>query len=225
LFCIFFFKYLSGTNKPPEDSHLQISDWRSTLEKNLKPRHFRYLMRAFQQLRIFGQILIILSTFYLLSGCASHAAHSKELKVPSLGAFNPSDLEKNPCGILHIQQPLFNVTGFLTADVKPNSSIALFVVPNSSFRSALYVVKYCAWLLKKTIDPGNQFHFDHLPASDYVAMVPRSVFWGKTQGFPIVRGFNHSNYSLRFNFYGGDRDYSLVSFSIHPARWEGKTEK
>ena len=182
-------------------------------------------MRDLQKFRMLGKILAFFSIFCLLLGCASHGTHSKELDVPSLGAFNLSDMEKNPCGILHIQKPLFNVTGYLTAEVRPNSSISLFVVPDTSLRSALDVVKNCHFLFRKTIVLGNHFQFDYLPASDYVAMVPRSASWGKVQGFPIVREFNRSNYSLRFNFYGGDGKYSVVSFSIHPVPWKGKTEK
>jgi hypothetical protein len=165
------------------------------------------------------------SIFCLLSGCASHGPHSKISKSLPSGTFNLSDMEKNPCGILHLQKPLFNVTGSLTADVRLNSSISLFVVPDTSLGAALYVVKNCPFLLRKTIGPANRFQFDYLPVSDYVAMVPRSAFGGKVQGFPIVREFNRSNYSLRFNFYGGDRKYSVVSFSIRPASWKGETEK
>jgi hypothetical protein len=109
--------------------------------------------------------------------------------------------------------------------VKPNSSIGLFVVPDSSFESALYVVKQCPFLLIEKINPETHFRFNYLPSGDYVAMVPRTAFWGNTQGFPIVQEFNRSNYSLRFNFHGGNWEYSLVSFSIHPVPWDGKNEK
>jgi hypothetical protein len=55
-------------------------------------------------------------------------------------------------------------------------------------------------------------------------MVPRSVFY-QFQGFPIINEFNHSNYSVKINFHGGDYHYSLGSFSIFPISEGPKTEK
>jgi hypothetical protein len=182
-------------------------------------------MRIRLELRVFIKFFTFFSIFCLLSGCASHSPNSKRSKLSPPGTFNLSDMEKNPCGILHLQKPLFNVTWSLTADVRPNSSISLFVVPDTSLRSALYVVKNCHFLVRKTISPENRFDFDYLPSSDYVAIIPRSAFGGKVQGFPIVREFNRSNYSLRFSFCGGNGKYSVVSFSIRPASWKGETEK
>jgi hypothetical protein len=108
---------------------------------------------------------------------------------------------------------VFNITGFLTANARPNSTIRLFISPNTSFDSALYVVQHCRFLLEVSIDSGKYFRFDYLPAGNYVAMVPRSAFY-RFQGFPIINEFNRSNYSARVNFHGGDYRYSLGSFSI-----------
>jgi hypothetical protein len=117
------------------------------------------------------------------------------------------------CGVLHVKRPVFNITGFLTANARPNSTIRLFISPNTSFDSALYVVQHCRFLLEVSIDSGKYFRFDYLPAGNYVAMVPRSAFY-RFQGFPIINEFNRSNYSARVNFHGGDYRYSLGSFSI-----------
>jgi hypothetical protein len=117
------------------------------------------------------------------------------------------------CGVLHVKRPVFNITGFLTANARPNSTIRLFISPNTSFDSALYVVQHCRFLLEVSIDSGKYFRFDYLPAGNYVAMVPRSAFY-RFQGFPIINEFNRSIYSARVNFHGGDYRYSLGSFSI-----------
>ena len=175
--------------------------------------------------RMLAKIFVFFPVFCLLSGCVSSGPISKRSENSPLGTFNLSDLENNPCGTLHVRKPLFNVTGSLTADVRPNSSISLFVAPDTSLGSALYVVRNCAFILRKTIGPGKQFQFNYLPAADYVAMVPRSAFGGKIQGFPTVWEFNLSNYSMKFNFCGGDGKYSLVSFSIRPAPKDGENRK
>ena len=130
-----------------------------------------------------------------------------------------------PCRPLHVLAPLFNVTGSLTTGVNPNSSIYLFVVPDTSFDSSLYVVGNCLALTNQTIIEQANFTFENLPPGDYVAMVPRGSFPGKIQGFPIVHEFNGSNYSFKFNFYGGNSKYSVVSFSIRPFSERPKTEK
>lgn len=130
-----------------------------------------------------------------------------------------------PCRPLHVLAPLFNVTGSFTTRVNPNSSIYLFVAPDTSFDSALFVVGSCPPITSQPIIDENNFTFESLPGKDYVAMVPRGSFPGKTQGFPIVHEFNGSNYSLKFNFYGGNWKYSLVSFSIRPSSERPKTEK
>jgi hypothetical protein len=121
--------------------------------------------------------------------------------------------------------PLFNVTGFLTSEANPNSTIYLFVSPDTSFDTSLYIVGNCLALTNQTIIEQANFTFENLPGGDYVAMVPRDSFPGEIQGFPVVHEFNGSDYFLKFNFYGGNWKYSLVSFSIRPFSERPKTEK
>ena len=135
-----------------------------------------------------------------------------------------NQIEPNQCGIFRFREPLFNVTGFLTARARPNSTIRLFVVSNTSFNFALYAVQHCWFLYEEQIHSGKYFRFDYLPAGNYVAMVPRSAFY-QFQGYPIINEFNRSNYSARVNFHGGDYRYSLGSFSIFPISEGPKTEK
>lgn len=120
---------------------------------------------------------------------------------------------------------LFNVTGFLTAETEPNSTIYLFVVPDTSFDTALNTVANDPYILKGPIINEINFSFAALSPGDYVAMVPRNSFPGNIQGFPMAREFNRSNFSLKVNFHGGNEKYSLLSFSIRPSLEGAKTEK
>jgi len=175
--------------------------------------------------------LLILSTLLfvilLVVGCVPNKMEFPCTEIPhSDEAVNlDSQIEPNQCGILHVQEPLFNVTGFLTTGVKPNSTIRLFIVPDTSFNSALYVVQHCQFLLEEPINSEKYLRFDYLPVGNYVAMVPRDSFPGNIQGFPMVREFNCSNYSVQVKFHGGNWKYSVVSFSIRSSSDRLKTEK
>jgi len=120
---------------------------------------------------------------------------------------------------------LFNVTGFLTTEAEPNSTIYLFVVPDTSFDTALNTVANHPYILKGPIINEINFTFAALSPGDYVAMVPRSSFPGNFQGFPIAWEFNRFNYSLKVNFHGGNGKYSVLSFSIRPSLEGARTEK
>jgi hypothetical protein len=120
---------------------------------------------------------------------------------------------------------LFNVTGFLTAETEPNSTIYLFVVSDTSFDTALNTVATHSYLTQEPMTDQVNFRFVALPPGDYLAMVPRNSFPDTFQGFPIAREFNRSNYSLKVHFYGGNEEYSLLSFSIRPSLQGAKTEK
>ena len=121
---------------------------------------------------------------------------------------------------------LFNVTGFLTTEAEPNSTIYLFVVPDTSFQTALDTVSAHPYVIQRPLVGQVNFSFVGLPPGDYLAMVPRNSFPVNLQGVPMAREFNRSNFSLQVNFQGGNAKYSLLSFSIRPSPREGlKTEK
>jgi hypothetical protein len=171
-------------------------------------------------------LFILVFSVFGLPGCVSGKTKLVKFEAPPPQVIelldNLSGLGR--CGVLHVKRPLFNITGFLTAAARPNSSIHLFVVPDTTFGSALYVVQHCPSLFKEPIYSEKYFRFDYLPAGNYVAMVPRSAFY-QFQGFPIINEFNLSNHSARVNFHGGDYRYSLGSFSIFPVAEGPKTEK
>ena len=171
-------------------------------------------------------LFVSLCSVFCLSGCVSDKTKPVKLEAPPPEAVDPLDNLSGLgyCGVLHVKRPLFNITGFLNAASRPNSSIYLFIVPDTSFNSALYVVQHCRFLNEEPIDSGKFFRFVYLPVGNYVAMVPRSAFY-QFQGFPIINEFNRSNYSVRVNFHGGDYRYSLGSFSIFPISVISKTEK
>src|SRR5512136_3448508 len=76
-------------------------------------------------------------------------------------------------GSFLIQAPSFNVTGSLTTEARPNSTIYLFVTPNTSFESSLYAVENYAAITEQPIMDESYFTFENLPPGDYVAMLPR----------------------------------------------------
>ena len=171
-------------------------------------------------------LFILLFSVFCLPGCVSDKTKLVKFEAPPPQTIefldNLSGLGR--CGVLHVKRPLLNITGFLTAAARQNSSIYLFIVPDTSFNSALYVAKHCRSLYQQPIFSAKYFKFDYLPAGNYVAMVPRSLFYA-SQGFPIVNEFNLSNHSVKVNFHGGDYRYSLGSFSIFPVVEGPKTEK
>lgn len=174
-----------------------------------------------------GIILVIfLFSVFCLPGCVSDKTKLVKFEAPPPQTIefldNLSVLGR--CGVLHVKRPLFNITGFLTAATRPNSTIRLFIVPDRYLNSALYVVQHCRFLLEELINSEKYFRFDYLPVGNYVAMVPHSAFY-QFQGFPIINEFNRSNYSVKVNFHGGDNRYSLGSFSIFPISEGSKTEK
>ena len=152
----------------------------------------------------------------MLFGCMSRIPGS-DLSEPR-ALRNRTSLENgnSSCGLLYFKAPLFNVTGFLTAGVDTNSFISLFGTPETSFDICLHVVRSCPFLLEEPILDRRYFRFQGLPPGNYVAMVPRSAFPGNYQGLPLVHEFNRSNYSVKVNFYGGESEYSLFSFSSYP---------
>jgi hypothetical protein len=119
----------------------------------------------------------------------------------------------NPCGWLPIRKPLFNVTGQVTGAVRPNSSLFLLVAPNASIETALWTVRTCTPLGRIRVDAEGHFDMLHLPVGKYLVMLPRSAF-GETQGFPIIREYNSSNYSVRLLWHGGDPYYSVSAFVV-----------
>ena len=155
---------------------------------------------------IFVSIVVFLLVYECRPGFFSH-------RQPEV--FSVDNRTENPlCRTLSNLSSRLNVTGALTTAVNPNSSISLFVAPDSSFETSLYVVEDCSPVIVRPIIGKHNFSFNDLPTGDYVGMVPMDSFFARIQGFPMVREYNRSNFSVKFNFYGGTQEYSVVSFSI-----------
>jgi hypothetical protein len=147
-------------------------------------------------------------------------------ELKPFSAFMMLFLITNGCRSGNPDHPLlFNVTGFLTAETEPNSTIYLFDVSDASFQTSINTVANHPYILKGPIFNEINFSFAALSPGDYVAMVPRSSFPGNLQGFPMAREFNQSNFSLKVNFHGGNGKYSVLSFSIRPSLEGARTEK
>jgi hypothetical protein len=103
----------------------------------------------------------------------------------------------------------------MTYHEEENKSIYLFVAPNTTIESALYVVENCAPIGSRPINASGHFAFPSLPVGRYVVAVyhPYPV---STQGFPVVHEFNATGFAIEAGVYGGNTRYSLATFSIHP---------
>jgi hypothetical protein len=183
-------------------------------------------MDRFQSLHSWNTLFVLLALTVLLSGCMRKTGEIVHTNASISNATEAADKQSdtNPCGTLRVQYPVFNVTGYLTARVKPNSSIYLFVSTDTSSDTAMYVIMHCPFLIEEPIYNQKYFKFYHLPPGDYVALVPREAFY-ETQGFPTTDGYDLPNSSIRLNICGGDVNHSFVSFSVLQEPTNLKTEK
>ena len=124
-------------------------------------------------------------------------------------------IQENPCGFLQVRQPLLQVSGFLTASPRDNTSLVLFIAPNTSFDAALYVVEHCPPIYRSSSTNAKRFTLPPLPEGNYVVMLDGHSF-GSAQGFPVVNEINDSDWIVDFAFHGGNSQYSMAAFSIHP---------
>ena len=112
-------------------------------------------------------------------------------------------IQENPCGFLQIRQPLLQVSGFLTTAPRDNTSLFLFIAPNTSFEAALYVVEHCPPIYRSTPTNAKRFTLPPLPEGNYVVMLDGHSF-GSAQGFPIVNQVNDTDWMVDFAFRGGN---------------------
>jgi len=150
----------------------------------------------------------------MLAGCTEK--DFGEQKHPLLLAGNLSAwIEANPCGVLHVRPPLFNISGRFTGNVKPNTSIRLFVSRNVTFDSSIYVIEHCRPIGRMQLHDPRRFRLGLLPQGNYVVMVDGRSF-EQGQGFPVPDPINDPNYALTLAFHGGTSRYSMATFSIEP---------
>ena len=110
---------------------------------------------------------------------------------------------------------MFNVTGFLTADAKANSTLTLLIAPNTTLAGALYAAEHCSALIHVPVTGTGTFTLPSLPEGDYVLSAPRTAFF-EGQGFPIIDEYNTSTHSVEQAWHGGNQHHSLGRITIHP---------
>lgn len=120
---------------------------------------------------------------------------------------------QNPCGVLQITKPLYNVTGELSTPTANNNMVHLFLTRNDSIDAAFYIVENCKSLGKVETNRKGNFNFPNLPAGNYIAMIS-SIPFGNTPVFPIIHGVNDSNHIINRSWYGMNDHYSLTTFSL-----------
>jgi len=160
------------------------------------------------------RVIGVAAAALMLAGCTERDLGKQ--KHPLLLAENLSAwIEANPCGVLRVRSPLFNVSGRFTGDVKPNTSIRLFVSRDVTFDSSLYVVEHCRPIGRMQLQDARRFRLGLLPQGNYVVMVDGRSF-EQGQGFPVPDPINDPNYTLTLALYGGTSRYSMAAFSIEP---------
>ena len=161
--------------------------------------------------------IFIIATLLIITGCTNLVAKNDLQQPKDPPAEFRHSIERlislSPCGALQVKRPGFNITGHIRSAVRPNTSVYLFVTPNISVESSVYVVRNCRPIVKEEISLDGHFRFGPLPLGNYVVMAPGTAFV-KSQGFPIVNEFNYSDFTLEIGFHGGNNEHSLVSFSI-----------
>jgi len=181
----------------------------------IRSRYFLYpsmpqINTVWMMYRMIGVAVVAL----MLAGCTER--DFGEQKHPLLLAGNLSEwIDKNPCGVLHVRPPLFNVSGRFTGDVKPNTSIRLFVSRDVTFDSSIYVVEHCRPIARMELKDRRRFRLGPLPQGNYVVMVDGRSF-EQGQGFPVLDPINDPTYALTLAFHGGTSRYSMAAFSIQP---------
>ena len=161
------------------------------------------------------------SVFCLLMASCSHTHEEAKIQTISHEAVEKclatldQWINNNPCGALKMKYPVFNVSGFVTAEVKPGSYVYLHTAHNTTLEGAIYAANHCHAITRAAINKNKTFSINSLPAGTYVLSVPIDSF-GSSQGFPLLAEFNRSGHSLEIAFQGRDYRHSLGAFTIRP---------
>jgi len=121
--------------------------------------------------------------------------------------------DNNPCGSLKIRHPFINVSGFLTERARQNAILYLFLSPDTSFNTSLFVVENCPAISRWTLLARTEFDLGLLPEGNYIVVLDAGSS-ESGQGFPIIHETNDSNLTIRMAFHGGSQRYSMTAFSI-----------
>ena len=170
---------------------------------------------AYDLIGIFFGLAIVLLTACGESQHEIGDAHYERINLSERSEQMHLWFETNPCGILRVRAPMFNVTGKLSVPVDLNTTIDIYMTHNTSFESALYAVTHCPPIAQADLIGNDRFLIRSLPTGKYVVHVDARSFAG-AQGFPVVDRFNQSNRTLIFAFHGGDPGHSICAFSIEP---------
>jgi len=161
---------------------------------------------------------VLVGALLALVGCSGGLNRPTGTHVPfSLPSelMNDSWILENPCGFLRVERPLINVSGLVNTAVRPGTEAVLFIVRNTSLDTALFTVENCHPLMTVPVDSAKDFTFPHLPAGEYVVMLPRGAF-GEVQGFPIIPSAKMAGLVATTVWHGGDYRYSMAAFTVRP---------
>lgn len=174
------------------------------------------------------KLIIISSVFalvFLLSGGCDENKHHNYVeqmnnKIENIMKACDKLANESLCGVVHVREPFFFIEGGVTGRLRKNATIYLLATPRTDLESALNTTENCIPIGKQQLDIRNEFSFGPIPAGLYIVHVPAYQF-EEIQGFPVVKEFNQSNYTLKMIFQGGDYQHSLAAFSITPTEQGG----
>ena len=184
---------------------------------------FSLAMKVSSRSRNLAFSTLLLIVLLLATSCtcnSKQAARSTRVLPRVAGPVGDAAFGDESCGVLYVRRPLFNVTGWLTAAVRSNTSVSVLIAPSTSLESVLWTVQNCPPLGKVPVVNGR-FSVPYLPVGKYLVALPMGSF-GDVQGFPIVDEFNTSSHSVRVLWHGGDPRHSICAFAVEERNLSGE---
>ena len=143
------------------------------------------------------------------------------LQTPSnaLNISNVKNTSSNPnmtlCPIFSIDgnEKLYNITGFVLSQTRPNSTIYLTPTITTTFKISLQTARECFVYWQTTITDNQSFRFDQIPKGKYILFV-KGTSYKNSRGPPLPYEENDQGYDINVSFHGGDSEYMMSAFEI-----------
>ena len=110
-------------------------------------------------------------------------------------------------------EKLYNITGFVLSQTRPNSTIYLTPTISTAFSISLQVPRECFIHRQTKITDNQSFRFNQIPTGKYVLFIKGSSY-KNSQGPPLPHEVNDQGYVINVSFHGGDSEYMMSAFEI-----------
>ena len=122
---------------------------------------------------------------------------------------------RSPCGVMILQEPVINVTGHFSEQVKRGSSAYLFFAPKASKEAALKTVRKCPPIKKAVVGKDGRFTFPYYPVGNYIVLAQTQIF-KHAVGSPQVVGESDSPLEVKVLSQAIEEEFTITVFSIGP---------